>query len=752
MPGPEQEPSQPSRFLARTVEQTAGVPPQRPLVGVIRSSDIGAFGSLSPRVILGNQQAARQAIVNTLEQRIATLKATSQTQETPPSVSPPIPVLTPKEALLADLFDQREMTALQDGGAAFVPQAVFAANQQARQALVDQLERRGRLLQEAEAIRAGVQASLLFELPRGQDLQEEPRFLDVADIKDPLRPSSIKQDIIATRWKERLSRLTNFQRRLRQNARWQAVESRFLTRIDELTRGLFSVYDPRRRVFTKLAAYLSDEEMRTTLLSEIDRQTSKETEFLLERARKKGGELAGYPLLIVGTGWHGTNAAIELQATTLGKTLAIDASSRRGGLFRTMTPAFGSDIPAFEANSRDNRRQVANLRARAGGRQNLNPFSDEAPIQTVAFDRSSYPGNHLFAAAVAVNSYLAGPTLQGARLVSVRENPRKRSEEEALLATVRVGETTITIPAFGVEIATGLGTFTIPNPENDANMARVIQESRVQLQRYLDAVSNRLPKVVTGQDFFQMAVTRKADLFRSLINKVIVIAGKRDTAQSVISLLTGEAPDKRLYGDYVTQEGVPNALYWIGPEADNRQRLKTELALRPRYSRLLVDYPRDLSDINAALFPVSGKVTRFGENRGFRQGTFDVQVRNASGGEEAIPDADLLISCTGQINDQTTELLFPLTRFAPLRTVVDEDDTPVFREASTFAGRVMVVGPAANLPVSNAERKLAPDLARVGENSASIWLNTEKVSIASRELARRYNRTVGLEVEEDIPF
>lgn len=609
------------------------------------------------------------------------------------------------------------------------------------------------LSQEAEGIIASVKASITFEPPRGEVRAEAPRILDVQFFNDLGRPSYSKQAQIAEFWEERLSHLIAFQRRLRQNARWRDVESRFRDRTDELTRDLFSRYDPRRNVFTKLAAYLSEEEMRTTLLSEIDRQTAKETVVLVERARKKGGVLSGFPLLIAGTGWQGADAALVLQAFTDGPTLAIDINQRRGGVFRTMTPLKGPDIPAFEPNSRDNRRQIANVRALAGGRQHLNPFTDEAAIQTVAFNHRSYSGNHIFAAAIAVNSYLAGPSLQGARLIGVWENPKKQSEEEALLARVQVGQTGITIPTFGIELATGLGAFTVPNPQNDADIARRIISSRAQLAQYLAGESNRLPKIVTGQEFLQMAVTRKADFFRALIDKVVVVTGKKDTSLIVLAALLGDAPDARIYGDFVTQEGSPAAIYWVGPEARDRNALKEELQVRPRYSRILVDYPRSPDDGYAALIPVSGRVTRFGDEPGVLQGTFDVQIRRADGTPDSVQDADMLICCTGQINDQTTELLFPLTHFAPLRTVQDEEGAPLFREISAYEGRVVLVGPAAALRVSESERAFAPALERVRENSVAIWLNAIKVEIASRELGLRYNRaTRDLDEVEDIPF
>lgn len=82
--------------------------------------------------------------------------------------------------------------------------------------------------QDAEAILESVRANLF--LPFAAADANEPRLLDAEDLLDPPRPSSAMQDVIAVRWKERLSRLTTFQRRLRQNARWRAVEGRFLER------------------------------------------------------------------------------------------------------------------------------------------------------------------------------------------------------------------------------------------------------------------------------------------------------------------------------------------------------------------------------------------------------------------------------------------------------------------------------------------------------------------------------------------
>ncbi|HEU5379133.1 MAG TPA: hypothetical protein VFV38_27235 [Ktedonobacteraceae bacterium] len=603
--------------------------------------------------------------------------------------------------------------------------------------------------QDAATIVESIRASL-FALPGAAVETDEPRYLDVADITDPPWPSSATQDIIAVRWKERLSRLLVFQQRLRQNARWRAVEAQFIERTDVLTRGYFSASDPRRKVSVKLAAYLSDEEMRVALLTEMDQVTLKESMGLVNRAVKNGGRLDGYPLLVAGAGKIGTDAALVLQAFTSGRVLIIEPKPRRGGTFRSFTPLSGPvDMAAFETNSRDEPGQGAHQQA-IGGVWLTNGFFEQAPIQPVSIAKTSFLGNHLLGAATALNNFLAGPALIGGRVLGVWENPHKRSEEEALQVRVQVGDVGITIPSFGIEVATGLGDFTVPNPENDPVMARLIAASQMQLERFLSGESNVLPKVVTGQGFWQMAVTRGADLFRALINRVVVVAGKKQTAIGVLATLLGDAVDKRIYGDVVNQEGRFAALYWVGPKAHDWAQLQAELQLPPRYARILVDYPRNFMDTTSAITPLSGHMVRFGAP-GFREDAFEVLTRSA-GGDVTIPDADLVIACTGQANDQTTELFFPLTRFEPLRLVQGWDETALFREVPRYAGRALVIGPAANLPISDAEWEGAPAGVPEAQLRASIGVNTRKAVIASRELARRYNRARDQEEMDRIPF
>lgn len=601
--------------------------------------------------------------------------------------------------------------------------------------------------QDAEAIIESIRASLMFELPGAAVEANEPRLLDKEDCLDPSRPSSAMQDVIAVRWKERLSRLTVFQRRLRQNARWRAVEGRFLERQEELTRGHFSASDPRRKVSAKLAAYLSDEEMRAALITEVDQVTMKETLALVSRAVKNGGRLDGYPLLVAGAGIIGTDAALVLQAFAAGRVLQVDARPQRGGTFRSLASLTG-DIPAFETNSRDV--PQAPYQRAMGGLQLSNAFFQQAPVQPAALTRSAFLGSHLLGAATTINSYLGGPALVGGRVLGVWKNVRERSAEEALLVRVQVGEIGLTVPAFGVEVATGLGEFTVPNPENDLQMARLIVESRAQLARYLASESDTLPKVVTGQGLWQMAITRRGDLFRALIGKAIVVAGKKQTAIGVLATLLGDAPDKRIYGDTTNKEGGFGALYWVGPAAHDWNQLQQELQLPPRYARILVDYPRSFMDTNATITPLPGRLMRFGAP-GLRENSFEVLTRSAIG-DILIPDVDLLIACTGQVNVETSELFFPLTQFAPLRLVQDWDGAALFREVPDFAGRALVVGAAANLPISAAEREQAPAGVPDAQLRASIGFNTQKAVIASRELARRYNRVHFEEEIDAIPF
>lgn len=603
---------------------------------------------------------------------------------------------------------------------------------------VDSLVRQTQLNAEVEGIREAVQRSLTFELPV-QVEPVSPRSTDIKVLQNPRLLSDERQEEIAVMWRQRLDKLRFFQTRLAGMPRWQQIVERFVRRKAALIKDLFDPGDPRGDIFVRVAAYLSDEEMRGVLLANIDLVTKQETEQLVAQAKRNGGYLTGFPLLVGGTGWHGASSAIELQAFANGPVLAIDMGERRGGLFRTFTPQSGPDIPAFATNSRDNRRHVFGKRSLAGGTQNLNPFSDNAAVQTVAFDRSSYPGNHIFAAAVAVNSYVAGAALQGAELMMVAKNGRATGREDELLATVDYKGESIIIPFFGGALAFGSGDFFIPNLNNDKETAQIIDRSKAALRAYLAGTSNTLPQAVTGQEFLQMAVARKGDFFRALIGKRLALAGKKDTAQIVIAALAGDVPDPRLYGDYVTQEGGPEEVLWIGPEKRTRETLPDELKLRPRYARNVIpDYPRTDNDRNALLKPTFQ--TRAKSLRSERNGTLTVET---TGGQTrrkgSLADVDLFISCTGVFNDQAAKVFSGITRFSPLRTVSDIDKNQLYKEVPGYEDRLLVVGPGAGLQVSGDEKLDAPALRRVGENVVAIWLNTEKVALASRALARRFN-------------
>lgn len=607
--------------------------------------------------------------------------------------------------------------------------------------------RLSQLMQEAEAIRVGVRPSITFELPPIR-AAVTPRTEDRFYLKTPLTPTAERRTAIAAIWQERLEQLSLFQTQLRANIRWQDVERRFLDRAAALTDELFiRPSDPRGEVFARVAAYLSDPEMRVTLLGEINRVTWKETEALVQHAQDKGGWLEGYPLIVVGTGWHGANTALELQAFTKGHVLQVDAGHQRGGVFASVLPPTGPDIATFAVNSKNGRRHTFNVRSLAGRGQNLNPFSDHAASQIPAFDFNLYPGNNVFAAPVAVNSYLAGPALQGARVVCLGENRRATTENERLLVTADYRGEPLFTPAFGAALALGTGEAAMPLRGRSGVAARVREQSRLDFQRFLEINTNRLPKVVTGLEFLQMAAYRRGVLLNVLVDKNVVVAGKGDTALVVLELLNGLAPDSRIYQGYVPQERGPRNLYWIGPESRSRKALCEELRLRPRY-RVSVNFPRDEDDPFADIIPVPGKVVNFGAPSQYGREQFIVDVLEPDGTREYIADADLLIICTGLLSDQAAALLSGLTGFGPLRTVRDLDGSALYREVPGWENRVVLVGPAANLPVSEYEREVSPALAQVGKNAVSIWLNTEKVVLASRALARNFNR----EWLEDIPF
>ncbi len=685
--------------------------------------------------------AARQTLVNLLLQQEDQAGRTSAEYN---ALQLGVPVRTRRDAVAASFLEQQDIDSLQGAGLlnGCLSPEVIAANQKARQVLVDQLARRTQLLTEADAIRTSVGQTLLAEPPR-EITPVTPRVTDTEVLKTPLLPERERRQQIAVTWQQRLQNLDSFQSQLANNPRWQQIIEGFVRRKEALTRDLFEDSDPRGDVFVKVSAYLSDEEMRTALLADIDRVTKAETEQIIQRAKRNNKYIVGYPFLVGGTGWHGANAALTLQAVTDAPTLAIDMGERRGGLFRTFTPQSGPDIPSFATNSRDNRRQIFNQRSLAGGIQNLNPFFDGAPVQTVAFDRSSYPGNHIFAAATAVNSYLAGESLQGAKLVNVRR--LGFADTCDLLATVTYQGESFLIPFFGGALALGSGDFTIPNPDKET--ARIIKESKQTLKAYLNGETDTLPQVVTGQEFLQMAVARRGDFFRSLIGKRIALAGKKDTAQIVIAALAGDAPDPRLYGDYVSQEGQPEIVYWIGPEAKDRAALRDELQVRPRYARGgFPDYPREASDVNALLQPTFGTRATSLAKRGDR-----LIVSLERPGERPateLDEIDLFISCTGVLTDQAAEILSGVTRFQPLRKVVDGRGNQLYKEVPGYEDRLLVVGPAAGLQASDFERAQAPALQKVGENVVAIWLNTEKVVLAARAIARRYND----EKDENIPY
>src|SRR5579885_2509233 len=149
--------------------------------------------------------AARQTLVNLLLQQEDQAGRTSAEYN---ALQLGVPVRTRRDAVAASFLEQQDIDSLQGAGLlnGCLSPEVIAANQKARQVLVDQLARRTQLLTEADAIRTSVGQTLLAEPPR-EITPVTPRVTDTEVLKTPLLPERERRQQIAVTWQQRLQNL-----------------------------------------------------------------------------------------------------------------------------------------------------------------------------------------------------------------------------------------------------------------------------------------------------------------------------------------------------------------------------------------------------------------------------------------------------------------------------------------------------------------------------------------------------------------
>lgn len=521
------------------------------------------------------------------------------------------------------------------------------------------------------------------------------KFLDV-----PLRRIEVHPQEVTEIWIKRLSKLTNFYDQLYSNTRWQTQVFNFFSKKEQLCAGLYNENDPRSNIYTAISAYLSDPEMRQAFLKDIDSITTSEGNEIITIARKQNKNIPNTAVVIVGSGLHGTIAGIEMQAykpdTNI---LYLDGEPKRGGGFRSYTKGTEEEIPLFDINSRHNLAIPLN-------RNDVQPNS---PAHLGAISGEAFPSQELLASVIAVNNFLSGKSIQGAFVEKIEEF----KGEGLVRTTFAYNQERFTVLSARTLVANGLGKTHIPIENPTPTSKAILAKSKSDYYSFIERRSNLLPNILTNEDFLRLIAVRKGEIFQNLAGRKVIVVGAKDSAQSILKLLSGYGR-REAYEGYSSQLGRPD-IYWMIPDIKN-------IKLRPQHESLR----RELGD-NTRFFihPIEGYAVDLQTTDVGIQLLYQKSHNDTSSQIQAL-DGDIIIYCTGYSQGKFPEI------DSKLDYIADNETQDVIGKGSDF---VYIVGPGADLPLTSEEIKENPIYLTLDGNSNAMRRLGPKTRKVARHIA-----------------
>lgn len=497
---------------------------------------------------------------------------------------------------------------------------------------------------------------------------------------------------VADIWTERLAKLTNFHDQLAMNLRWQNIVSQFVAKKDKLCSGLFGEDDPRGIIYSRISAYLSDNEMRQQFLQNIDAVTHEETQEILKSARENNHVISDIDVLVVGTGLHGSIATVEMQACNPRlKILSVDLTDKRGGKFRSYTADNREEIPVFDINSHHNQPFGVNK----------NDTQPNAPAHLGAISGEALPPQNLLSAVIAVNSYFSSVSLQNTLVEKIDDSSNNNKN---IVIVNHKGER-FTFNPRKTLIAIGYPKTFIPIDNPTTNTEKLLKEAEKNLNAYIYNNSNELPHMARGEDFLRMVALRKGKLIAELAGKQIVIVGSGDTAQGILKLLSGYGRGD-IYEGYVSQLGRPK-IYWIVADEKN-------IKLRSQHEVLRREIGTNDSNV---IHPIEGHAIGLQESNGKTIQLIYNFIENTPQGSslrDAKIDADMIIYCTGSREQASQSIEM---RASDMDYVLDKEKDEIVAKGNE---RTYIIGPGAYIPLTEEEIKANPIYATLEGNANAM--------------------------------
>lgn len=515
---------------------------------------------------------------------------------------------------------------------------------------------------------------------------------------------------VADIWTERLSKLTIFNGLLDTNTRWQDIVSQFVAKKDKLCSGLFEGDDPRGIVYSRVSAYISDNEMRQMLLRNIDAVTREETEQILKSSRENNHFIPDVDVLVVGTGLHGSIATVEMQAYNPRlKILSIDSLNKRGGKFRSYAIYENEEIPIFDINSHHNQPFGVNK----------NDAQPNAAAHLSAVSGEALPPQNLLGAVVAVNSYLSSISLQSTFVEKIDDS---HQENQNIVIVNHRGER-FTLNPRKILIAIGYPKTSIPIDNPTTETDKLLREAEESLRAYIYENNNRLPRVVRGEDFLLMVAVKKGEIITELVGKHLVVVGSGDTAQSILKLLSGYGRSDLNEG-YVSQFGRPK-IYWIVNDGEN-------IRLRPQHEVLRREIGTNDSNM---IHPIEGYAMGLEESIGNVQLVLNFIEDTPQGPSRRSGkiDADMVIYCTGS-REQAIQAIEMKT--SDMQYVLDKETDEVVAKGN---GITYIIGPSADIPLTEEEIKANPIYKTLEGNANAMRRLGPKTRAVARNIVFELN-------------
>jgi hypothetical protein len=440
---------------------------------------------------------------------------------------------------------------------------------------------------------------------------------------------------------------------------WEGVINLVRQRGEELRDAASVPGDLHRELTPLLAGILLTPRARAVFKLALDRAAQRESDELVRRATE-GRNYSRQA--IIGAGWHGAVLASEMLLREPGlDTISIEARDFLGGQFARTS----GDVHTLNSRTRPERPDLENL---PGTRGSLNPMG-MAPLQQSDVETAAYGSQARLGDVIAVNQWLASPTMLGQEVMFIRTADDDPSRIEITCKDRRTGAR-ITTTHDRVVLTSGLG-------EVDTGFASIDEETAGILAS--EAAKPLSERRVLGYDD-HIALTGDSDNRFPLQGwKEVAVIGPGDGGRIAIGKLTGHETDNRL--------SVPNldwveSIGWYGEQADTfREFVQQE---RTRYARIGLEMPRPEVDRNyySRVAAINGKASGLREELG-EDGlpTGRIVVRDNFGRGRAY---DHVILAPGFI-DRTMQVLSTLdaTVYDSVATARDE------REALTKPGTLV---------------------------------------------------------------